>query len=147
MRELKTAKIRLVPVDPDDPFHVLHLYNLLSERTPKQSISHKEMPTYAQHEAFVKSKPYAAWYLVMAKKFTLGAVYITHASELGLFLFNYFQGGGFGTRVIETILNKFPNANFYANIAPRNIASQKFFEKLGFKPIQYTYRRTPQNDE
>ena len=40
------------------------LWELLQERTPAQSISHKEMPTFKQHKKFVDSKPYAVWYMI-----------------------------------------------------------------------------------
>jgi hypothetical protein len=39
------------------------LYVLLEQRTPEQSISHRKMPTLPEHRAFIKSKPYLAWYL------------------------------------------------------------------------------------
>ncbi len=34
------------------------LYDLLFERPSYANISHKEMPTYDAHCAFIKSKPY-----------------------------------------------------------------------------------------
>jgi hypothetical protein len=42
------------------------LFDLLRERTPEQSISHKVMPTFDEHSAFYHSIPYAAWYAIKA---------------------------------------------------------------------------------
>ena len=41
------------------------LYELLAERNPEQNISHKAMPSFDEHCAFVASKPYQAWYLIV----------------------------------------------------------------------------------
>ena len=40
------------------------LYEILSERTTNENISHKEMPTYKKHVKFVLSKPYKKWYII-----------------------------------------------------------------------------------
>jgi len=48
-------RIELDPnIQTDSAIMVLH--NLLQERTPQQSISHKAMPDYETHEAFVITK-------------------------------------------------------------------------------------------
>ena len=41
------------------------LYNLLMERDARANISHKKMPTYNQHVAFVSAKPYSKWYVIL----------------------------------------------------------------------------------
>ena len=119
------------------------LYELLSERTPAQSISHREMPTFTEHEKFVESRPYAVWYFITSDEDTstpLGNVYLTPDKEIGIVVFNAFQGQGIGSAALEELL-KIHRGPFYANISPANRLSMDFFEKHGFSHIQNTYRR------
>jgi len=115
------------------------LYKLLLERTPNQAISHKAMPTFGEHTRFVKSVPYQVWYLITDGGEPVGATYLTHANELGIFVFNKHHGKGYGKAAIEEMLRRFEGP-FLANINPDNEASRKFFESLGFKFIQTTYQ-------
>ena len=48
------------------------LYELLAERPVKSWISHRQMPTRAEHETFVASKPYATWYLIAVEEDQVG---------------------------------------------------------------------------
>src|SRR3989304_6456309 len=41
------------------------LYELLRERPPEANISHHQVPTFSQHELYVRSKPYRSWFLVL----------------------------------------------------------------------------------
>ena len=52
--------IKLTPIKEDTLNHekVVYLYQLLGERTPDQSISHKEMPSIGEHIRFLESNPY-----------------------------------------------------------------------------------------
>ena len=114
------------------------LYALLTERKPWQSISHKRMPTFKQHRDFVKSKPYAAWYLIYDGEQAVGSAYITRENELGIFIFDKYKGRGYGKKAIELVM-ALHEGPFYANINPINDASREFFTKLGFTPLQVTY--------
>ena len=63
------------------------LYELLSERTPEQSISHKRMPPLAEHAAFVldhmtHQPHYQAWYTIHTDE-VVGSIYLTHMREIG----------------------------------------------------------------
>ena len=40
------------------------LFELLLQRSSKENISHKKMPTYEEHIKFIISKPYYKWYIV-----------------------------------------------------------------------------------
>ena len=40
------------------------LFELLKNRDQFENISHKIMPTFKNHEKFVKSKPYFKWYII-----------------------------------------------------------------------------------
>jgi len=119
------------------------LYELLSERTPAQSISHKEMPTFTQHEKFVEGRPYAVWYFITLDEDTssvLGHLYLTPDKEIGIAIFNSFQGQGIGSAALEELF-RIHKGPFYANISPANRDSMDFFEKHKFTHIQNTYLR------
>ena len=131
--------IELIEVDPDSVQHCALLYSLLSERTPEQSISHKEMPTYEQHLAFVDSKPYGAWYVVVAGMEEVGATYLTRQNEIGIAIFKAHRGNGYAKEAIQELM-KLHDGPFLANINPRNGASIGLFRNLDFNLIQETYK-------
>lgn len=117
------------------------LYQLLAERRPEESISHRAMPTWAEHMAFVKSRPYAAWYVIAAGDL-VGACYLTHACEIGIGILREFRGNGYAKAAIAELMRLHPRPEYLANIAPRNLVSLKLFESIGFKgPIQVTLRK------
>jgi len=73
----------------------------------------------------------------------VGAVYITHSSEIGIGLLNPGESVN-GHSMAEVALKMFIDLldlrpPFYANIAPGNERSKKFFKRLGYKLIQETY--------
>lgn len=132
----------------DEPTAEKVLYDLLLERTPEQSISHLKMPTYDEHVAFVRSKPYQAWYLILYQQVAeepmedvrqfVGATYLTRQREIGLFIFNAYQDKGFGSLALIEMRRR--HGEMLANISPYNTFSQRFFTKHGGKLIQLTYR-------
>ena len=98
------------------------LYELLSERTPSQSISHTDMPTFTQHEKFVENHPYAIWYFITPDEDTskiFGAIYLTTDREIGITVFRAFQGGGYGSKALDELF-RIHKGPFYANINPSN---------------------------
>lgn len=115
------------------------LYRLLAEREPHQNISHKRMPSPAEHMAFYLSKPYEAWYL-MRDEFTLyvGACYLTRQQEVGVFVVKDLRGQGYGAQALAELQRLHPG-RLLANINPQNEASLAFFAKHGFRKIQETY--------
>lgn len=119
------------------------LYALLSSRDPHVNISHKKMPTWRAHCRFVRSKPYAAWYLVYAGQQPAGAVYLTRANEIGIHLGKNFQGAGIGSRAVRMLMQRHPRNRYLANINPANAVSIQFFERLGFEQLQVTYAYEP----
>ena len=114
------------------------LYRLLQERPPEANISHRKMPTWAEHLAFFNSKPYLAWYIIHADDEPVGACYLTHMREVGLFVLEKHRSKGLGGKALDALAQKHPG-RLLANIAPGNDGSQKFFEQRGFKLIQHTY--------
>lgn len=131
--------MKLVSVyrSPDAP---LYLYALMTEREAHVNISHRAMPTAEQHLAFVRSRPYRAWYLCHVKHRVVGAIYLSKQGEIGIFIFKAHRGHGYGKQAVKALMDKHPG-NFLANINPANEASIKFFEKLGFRPMQVTYEK------
>lgn len=124
------------------------LYDLLAERTPGQSISHKAMPTYREHQAFVASNPYQFWYLISGQTRTdfwggklnemLGAIYLTRQREIGLSIFRAHQRKGYGRAAVLELMRMHPG-RFLANVNPANEASRKLWESLGGRLLQVTY--------
>jgi RimJ/RimL family protein N-acetyltransferase len=123
-----------------DAYHVL--YELLKERTKEQSISHKGMPTMAEHIAFVRSRPYNAWYLIIwtapNPPHYIGSIYLTWKREVGLFLFRDYIGQGYGSAALKHLREQHPG-RLFAHVSPENKRSQAFFLQHGGKLIEYTY--------
>jgi RimJ/RimL family protein N-acetyltransferase len=115
------------------------LFDLLKERTPEQSISHKSMPSMEEHINFVRSVPYRAWFLIQneANEYA-GSCYLTDQYEIGVFIFKKHQQQGYGKEAVEAIMGMY-RGPFLANVNPKNKASAKLFEGLGFTHIQNTF--------
>ena len=113
------------------------LYQLLSERTPEQSISHKEMPSLKDHQAFFDSKPYQCWYLIFADDRPVGAIYLSKQREIGVGILKEYVRQGYGRAAVEALMAKWPG-RFLANINEKNEHSLKMFRSIGFKTLQIT---------
>jgi hypothetical protein len=133
-------EIRLEPVSSND---IRFLYKLLKERDPVANISHRKMPSYSEHEKFVKSKPYAKWYVIKFKNYRSGSIYLTRQNEIGIFVKKNLRGKNLGKSALEILMEKNPKKRYLANVSPKNTKSQKFFLGRGFKLIQYTYEYIP----
>lgn len=133
---MRKMSVRLRNVSQSD---FRFLYNLLKERTPNMNISHKKMPNYSEHVKFVKSKPYTKWNIIEYGKQKVGSIYLSKNDEIGIFLKKQFQGKNVGQESLELFIKMNPRKRYLANVSPKNIVSQKFFKKNGFKLIQYTY--------
>ena len=117
------------------------LYLLLKEREPHESISHKAMPSWMEHTAFVERRPYAHWYVLDVDGSAVGAVYLTHQREIGIGILKAHRGKGYAEEGIRLLLEQHPGRAL-ANINPANGASLQWFAKLGFKgPTQVTLER------
>jgi RimJ/RimL family protein N-acetyltransferase len=131
--------ITLIPIDRTSPDHLGVLYRLLEQRTPEQSIRHREMPTFEQHCAFVRSDPYAAWYLIaLGTAGVIGSAYLTRAREVGMFIFKGHHDKGYATTALEQLRALHPGPLF-ANVNPHNEASLRFFQRRGARLIQHTF--------
>jgi len=115
------------------------LYRLLAERDDEVNISHKAMPGFCQHIAFVESKPYEAWYFIVGGDDVYGACYLTKGDEIGIHIFRSHRGHGYGKRAVEALIRDKGPRRYLANISPRNENSAAMFSRLGFTLIQHTY--------
>jgi len=115
------------------------LYNLLMERDARANISHKKMPTYNQHVAFVSAKPYSKWYVILYDTNKVGSIYLTSQNEIGIFIKKSFQGKQLGNIALCKMIQKNPKKRYLANVNPLNKKSMRFFKNNGFKLIQYTF--------
>jgi RimJ/RimL family protein N-acetyltransferase len=141
-RFAKPVHAGLVYVDSDNLDYALFLYKLLEERQAEQSISHKRMPRFSEHVAFVRGRPYLAWYIITsAEAERVGAVYITRRRELGLSILRAHQRKGHGGAAVREVMRIHAAGDepFLANINPKNEASIAFWESLGFSLLQVTY--------
>jgi RimJ/RimL family protein N-acetyltransferase len=133
-------EIKLKEVNESD---LKFLYQHLKERDPITRISHKKMPTFAQHEKFVLSNPYTKWYIIIQKNKKIGSIYLTEMDEIGLFLKKDAQGKGLGQKSLELLMKLNPRNRYLANVSPKNKKSTQFFKKNKFKLIQHTYELEP----
>lgn len=118
------------------------LWDLLVERPREANISHKSLPSWQEHLEFVLSEPYTAWYIVLGDgpvEPALGAIYLTKQDEIGLSVFRLAQKGGVGQCAVALLKILHPRERYFANVAPANLASQQFWLKQGFKPLQMVY--------
>lgn len=135
--------MNFVPVDSGDPVHLALLYDLLRERKPEESISHKEMPTWDEHAMFVISRPYLEWYMLKSDVHLVGATYLSKQYEIGVGVLERERGRGYGAQAIQWWIERYPEAKLFANINPQNGRSQSLFLRAGFRHIQHTYAREP----
>lgn len=126
-----------VSARPDEAVHVL--WDLLAERPAIANISHVEMPTFEEHEAFVDNHPYYEWYLIQVEGQFVGAIYLTHAFEIGIAIFAQHQRKGYAKQAVYKLMAEHGKQRWLANVAPGNEASKAFWRKLGFRHIQETY--------
>jgi RimJ/RimL family protein N-acetyltransferase len=122
----------------------------LSEDKHGVNISHRKMPKWKQHLAFIKRRENGDWYLIQTGyringetlKVTpiyAGWIYINRASEIGVILLPVCRDAGVGKWAIKEIMRLHPRPRYLANINPKNKRSIKFFKRLGFKLCQETY--------
>jgi len=129
-------QVELREVDETD---LEFLYKLLEKRDPIANISHRKMPSYEEHVQFVLSKPYSVWYVIIANNERVGSIYLAKQDEIGIFLTSDMTGKRMGKTALEQLMRKNPRKKYLANVSPKNKKSMEFFEKNGFRLIQYTY--------
>ncbi|NDB52362.1 MAG: GNAT family N-acetyltransferase [Nitrosopumilaceae archaeon] len=136
--------IKLIKVKKQD---YKFLYELLKKRDPRTNISHRKMPTYKEHEKFVASKPYKAWYVIYTNNIKTGSIYLSKQNEIGIFLSKKYQGKSIGQEALRLLMEMIPQKRYLANVSPQNTNSAKFFKKNKFRLIQHTYEYTPSENQ
>lgn len=127
------------------------LYTLLQEREGENdiNISHSKCPSWAEHVAFIRSKPYRYWYLIDDRVVNLGYISATFQNEIGIVLSRDARGQGIGTEAVRQFIDTHEplravpavrSGHWLANINPNNTASIKLFTRLGARLVQHTYR-------
>lgn len=154
------SKLALISVydtaEPERSWYENFLFDLLAERKPWECISHKEMPSLEDHIKFVRSKPYKKWYILQQVSHVgssplVGAVYLTHNNEIGIFIEREHQKRGWGSKALQALMVDSPTVKtFYANIGTFNSRSLAFFNMKRFQHMktefedgalkQYVYR-------
>ena len=130
------SEIKLTLVSKSD---AQFLYGLLKERESNVNISHKKMPTYAQHIKFIESRPYSKWYVIILNNQKIGSAYLSKQNEIGIFITKNKQRKKLGTSVLDMIIKKNHRKRYLANVNPKNKKSISFFKKNGFELIQHTF--------
>jgi len=115
------------------------LYNLLMERDARANISHKKIPTYNKHVAFVSAKPYSKWYVILYDTNKAGSIYLSSQNEIGIFIKKSFQGKQLENIALRKMIQKNPKKRYLVNVSPQNKKSIRFFKNNGFKLIQHTF--------
>jgi hypothetical protein len=115
------------------------LFELLKNRTQFENISHKNIPTFKNHEKFVNSKPYFKWYIIYEDLTKIGSAYITNQNEIGIHFISIREQENFFLESLKNIMTKHPRKRFLININPKNKKLKKIIEKNHFKLIQHTY--------
>lgn len=131
---MKLIDVYTLPSDNARQF----LFDMLKDRDPVANISHREMPSWEDHCAFVSSRPYAAWYVIEDSNQWIGAIYLTKANEIGVFIIPGLKQQGWGTLAVKYLMAKHRGLRYLANVSPKNEASMALFEGLGFRHIQNT---------
>lgn len=130
--------MNLIPVYERLDRHQI-LYELLEEREAHVNISHKKMPCWGDHFRFVESYPYEHWYFIVVDRNVVGACYLTKQNEIGIGVFKFHQGNGYGKRAVRLLMKEHGKRRYLANVNPLNEKSAKLFVDLGFRICQQTY--------
>lgn len=128
----------------DGSGHEAALYRLLQQR--EHGISHKRLPAFEEHCAFVKAHPYRAWFLVTRRAEAVGAVYLGHDNSVGL------MAAGSDREVLAASLSfiiesfqPLPEVKsvrapgFHVNAAPSDVVLMDFLREAGAVHIQSTF--------
>jgi RimJ/RimL family protein N-acetyltransferase len=128
--------------EPVDKPHYQFLYDLLEERPQEACISHKKMPTWSEHCAFVDSFPYKEWWIIMDGSDRAGSVYLTHQNEFGMFIKNGYHGRGIATHTFKWVRERYKGERLLSNVNPANKRIIAVLTRLGCRKVQETYEHS-----
>ena len=121
------------------------LYNLLKERT--YSISHRKLPSFEEHEKFVRSNPYRYWYLISFEGSLVGSFYVKFDNSIGLNV-NYQTYDLVRSIIVFVRENLTPwmasaslvSPYFYVNVASSNMELQNLLAQMDVRPLQVSFK-------
>lgn len=127
-----------IPVCPKE---AQFLYTLLQQR--RDSISHKQVPSYDEHIAFIENHPYRDWFLIFLRDAPIGSLYLGLDNSVGL---HFTEGHDVYLKstisMMENLLKPLPplksirSESFFFNIPPGNRRLRRLLESCGYYPTQ-----------
>lgn len=124
---------------------ILCLFALLEERVHR--ISHRSMPSFEEHEKFVKTHPYRSWFIVFLNDEAIGSVYVQYDNSIGFNCSSVISAkeilvvlNEVRQRIspLEKILSLRPD-HYFINVASSDKEFQKKLMTLGFTETQRTF--------
>jgi len=136
-----TPVLEYRPMNDDD---MTWLYALLIERLkrPEINISHRKMPSRANHRKFWESGPYKIVEVIIANGWLAGYWYLSKQNEIGIRLHQKYDSAEVNGRVLDHILFSVPRKELLANVNPANTILADALMARGFSVCQHTYRLT-----
>jgi len=131
---------RIVPKDD----HINALYEALKLR--EHTISHIKLPTFKDHQEFIKTHPYRCWNLIFVATECVGNFYLQNDNSIGVHLipdFDYLL-----PILLKQILNEYNplpeikstrSANFILHVPIGDHKRQAQMNANGHTPLQITY--------
>jgi hypothetical protein len=105
------------------------------------------LPSYEEHEKFVRNHPYRAWYLIEVKGEAVGSFYVSKENTIGI---NLDPVENRTVRsIVDFVLHEFVplpeirsvrGDGFYIHVSPANFQLCEALDQLGFSFVQKTYR-------
>lgn len=133
----------MICYEPVDSPHYQFLYDLLAERPKEACISHKKMPTFEEHKAFVDSFPYQEWWVIRDGSDLVGSCYLTKHNEFGMFIKKGFEGRGIATKSFKWMIERHPGERLLSNVNPKNKRIIEVLTRIGCVKLQETYSYEP----
>ena len=120
------------------------LFDLLNKR--KHSVSHVDMPSWSEHDEFVKTNPYRAWYLIKDNENYIGTVYLTNENHISI-SFPYSNYSGVDEVLSWVIQNHKPLKGiksvrpdcYQINIPASDVGFMALLDNMGYDQAQVTY--------
>ncbi len=131
----------IVPTDQQ----VENLFSLLKKR--QHSISHEQLPTYAEHVSFVNNHPYRAWFLIRRKDSYIASVYVQFDNSVGINNTEHLLGGEI-QKILQCVrqqlapLEPVPSVrykDFFINVASSDVLLQNKLKEIGCSEHQRSY--------
>ena len=108
------------------------LYEMLQERDDTVNVNHKSLPTFEEHEKFVKMNSYDVWYIILKDSQKIGHINLD-GFEIGWFIKKKYQRFGFVVEAFKKLKQTHHRSKYQGKINPINISARIFLEKLNFK--------------